>query len=68
MRLLPFAAAADEAAWFADPGAIVGSATRSYEQSSAVPANNLKFLAYSYRHRQGRSMSGGISEIRLTDV
>ena len=29
MRLLPFTAAADEAAWVADPGTIVGSASKS---------------------------------------
>lgn len=29
MRLLPFTAAADEAAWLADPGTIVGSASKS---------------------------------------
>ena len=29
MRLLPFTAAADEAAWLAYPGTIVGSASKS---------------------------------------
>ena len=39
MRLLPFTAAADEAAWVADPGTIVGRGQQAASRPSLVHGN-----------------------------